>query len=160
MSAAEKPKRDWVTIIVTIAIGFVGTTIFTPLINSLISELNKPYVQILMNPNMKDNRSASFLLSNTGGLAATHLKFLLQTPQKILSFSNLSSENASITNPNAYIRRESEAFCSGKGVVRKHQFNNGCSYKKLSCLRHIRPRKHHGVVLAPTQVPPQNQFCF
>jgi len=69
-----------------------------------------------MKPNEEDGRKASFLLSNAGGSAATHLKFLLKTPQKILRLTNLSSENATLTNPNDTILEANlKRFVQGEG---------------------------------------------
>jgi hypothetical protein len=63
-----------------------------------LSEFGKPNVQVLIIPDKRDSHKVSFEITNPDGkTAATHLKLLIRSPENIIHYSNLSSENMSIS---------------------------------------------------------------
>lgn len=103
-SAVSQPiRRDWLSIILTVIIGLVGTSVFASAYNSITTFSERPYVQILIEPDHKNVHRASFVMSNTGGVAATHLQLVVLSPERVINYSNFSTENISLTRVNTTV---------------------------------------------------------
>jgi hypothetical protein len=104
----------WVTAIIAITGILLSSGLFGPTIVNLVT---KPWVNLVIKPN---NNQALFEMQNVGVTPATHVRLVINTPTHIVSYSNFSTDNMSVslvnkTSPPFLLIGNLKRFANGDG---------------------------------------------
>ena len=122
----QPDKRDWIPIIVGAVAALLGGGILASIVNSFISYVNAPNVQILIKPDGKHHgNNAWILMVNTGGASAKHVKLMVYAPEEIIRYDNFRYRKYDSRKTKAYnIRRKYATLCSRSWFICEYQFND------------------------------------